>query len=624
LDIVNEPTAAALAFGEALGYLDTTGLPREEMNVMVYDLGGGTFDATLLRLAMGDIKTIATDGDVQLGGHDWDKRLVDYAAESFIKSYQVDPRTDPATLNRLYQEAMEAKHTLTARNRASMRVEYDGRSCEVQLLREQFEEMTADLLERTAYTSRQLLTAAGLEWKDVKRVLLVGGSSRMPMVSRMLKSMTSVEPDRTVNPDEAVARGAALYANYLLAKEEGSQRPIFRVSNVNAHSLGIEGIDTETLRKKNVILIPRNSQLPAKHTERFSTKSDGQRSIVVRVLEGESSLPGECIAIGRTVVRDLPAGLPKGWPVEVTFEYAMNGRLTVRALVPGTQHQAKLELERDVGLSGEGMAHWRTPIAAAAGFEAFEQAVAAAMRRTEEARGATAPPSSLPPPLPPGVGPSPALPPEPVSAPAGPGLKPAARVELALPPTLAPSPAQPERRPEKLPERPAETRPQAPATAASASAALGVPAMPPVSGPAAAAEPPVSSAPSPSPPPSFPPSSVQQGPDVAMRAEQPSGAGWSSSPLPLSVPKFEPRPSQVSDAPSFPPPVPPSGPAEGMFATSPAAPSPTREPLLPRWLSQILGHGTAALLGVAGALVLVKLACIFFPDKFSFPLEWWK
>ena len=147
----------------------------------------------------------------------------------------------------------------------------------------------------------------------------------------MLRQMSGIEPDHTVNPDEAVARGAALYAAYLLAKESRRQRaPSLTITNVNSHSLGVEGIDPETLRKTNVVLIPRNTPLPAKVTERFVTKSENQRSIVVQVLEGESSLPGECTAIGRTVIRDLPEGLPKNWPVEVTFEYGANGRLTVQ------------------------------------------------------------------------------------------------------------------------------------------------------------------------------------------------------------------------------------------------------------------------------------------------------
>jgi len=374
LDIVNEPTAAALAFGESLGYLTPEGQPRQELTVMVYDLGGGTFDVTLLRLAAGKVQTLATDGDVQLGGHDWDQRLVDRAAECFLKTHQLDPRQDPATLNRMYLDAMEAKHTLSARSRAVMQVNFQGRSTEVAFTREEFEEMSADLLERTSYTSRQLLGVAGLDWKDVQRVLLVGGSTRMPMVARMLQGLSGIQPDRSVNPDEAVARGAALYAGHLLAMQSGTPRNTFQVTNVNAHSLGVEGIDTDTLRKKNVVLIRRNTPLPARCTERFATRAVGQRSIAIKVLEGESLQPGECIAIGRTVVRDLPGGLPKGWPVEVAFEYATNGRLAVEALVPGTRHQARLELVRETGLSNEGLTRWKRPVGAAGGFSTFESA----------------------------------------------------------------------------------------------------------------------------------------------------------------------------------------------------------------------------------------------------------
>ncbi len=375
LDIVNEPTAAALGFGEVLGYLSPQGKPLGEMVVMVYDLGGGTFDATLLRLAAGDIRTLATDGDVQLGGHDWDTRLVDYAAAVFQKTHGCDPREDPASLARLYSAAVEAKHTLSARTRTVLRVEHAGRVCDVPIFREQFEEMTADLLERTAYTTRQLLQAAGVRWSDVSRILLVGGSTRMPMVARMLQELSGRVPDRTVNPDEAVARGAAIYARYLLLADRGPGAVPFRVTNVNAHSLGVEGIDPQTLRKVNIILIPRNTPLPAKATERFMTKAEGQRSIVIKFLEGESSLPGECTAIGRTVIRDLPAGLPKGWPIEVTFEYQRNGRLTVHGVVPGTDRQVVLDLERDAGLSQEGIARWKQAVAGGAGFDAFEEMV---------------------------------------------------------------------------------------------------------------------------------------------------------------------------------------------------------------------------------------------------------
>ena len=375
LDIVNEPTAAALAFGEIHGYLSPAGGAEEEMTVLVYDLGGGTFDVTLLRLRPGDIRTLATDGDVQLGGHDWDMRLVDHVAESFLSrgSHGADPRQDPSALSRLYSEVLEVKHTLSARGRAAVRVDHAGCSDQIQVTREQFEELTADLLERTAYTTRQLLVAANLQWTQVSRVLLVGGGTRMPMVVEMLRQMTGIAPDHTVNPDEAVARGAALYASHLLAEQaEEGPGSSFQVTNVNSHSLGVEGIEQETFRKTNVVLIPRNTPLPARFTERFITKSAGQRSIAIQVLEGESSLPAECTAIGRTVIRDLPPGLPQGWPVEVTFEYGANGRLSVQGVVPGTHREVELKVERDAGLSGERISGWRQAVSSASGFDAFE------------------------------------------------------------------------------------------------------------------------------------------------------------------------------------------------------------------------------------------------------------
>ncbi|MFI5382090.1 MAG: Hsp70 family protein [Tepidisphaerales bacterium] len=381
LDIVNEPTAAALAFGETLGYLTPGASPKNELTLLVYDLGGGTFDATLLRLGPGNIQTIATDGDVQLGGHDWDMRLVEHVANRFKRLQKMDPRKDPVMMNRILAAVIDAKHALSARARTNVRIELAGEVVEVPVSREQFEEMTSDLLERTAYTTRQLLAAANMEWKDISRLLLVGGATRMPMVVDMLRKLSGLEPDHTVHPDEAVARGAALYAAYLLGKESGeAAHAQVAITNVNSHSLGVEGIDPETLRKRNVTLIPRNTPLPAKVTERFVTKSVGQQSIAIQVLEGESSLPGECTAIGRTVIRDLPEDLPKNWPVDVTFEYAANGRLTVEAIVPGTHQSAVLELERAVGMSHDGIARWKQPVGAAAGFNEFDSMVQQALQ----------------------------------------------------------------------------------------------------------------------------------------------------------------------------------------------------------------------------------------------------
>jgi len=429
LDIVNEPTAAALAFGEIHGYLSPTGGATDRIHVLVYDLGGGTFDVTLLRLEPGNVCTLATDGDVQLGGHDWDLRLVNHVAESFRKAHGVDPRHDPVGCSRLYREVVAAKHSLTARGRATIRVEHGGFSDEIRVSRAEFEEITADLLERTAHTTRQLLVAAGLDWADVSRLLLVGGATRMPMVQEMLRRTTGIAPDHTVHPDEAVARGAALYASHLLAEQaEAGRGSSFQVTNVNSHSLGVEGIEQETLRKANIVLIPRNTPLPVKFTERFVTKRAGQSSIVIRVLEGESSAPDQCTPIGRTVIRNLPPDLPQGWPVEVTFEYGVNGRLAVHGVVPGTQRRAELSIERNVGLSGERVSRWEGAVSSTSGFGAFETLVDEALGLDEAGApsGSSRRPSAD----------------EPAVPEASPGLAPVPGGKAAAPP-LAPGQATP-------------------------------------------------------------------------------------------------------------------------------------------------------------------------------------
>ena len=388
LDIVNEPTAAALAFGERLGYLTQSGATTKEMTVLVYDLGGGTFDATLLHMSPGNVQTLATDGDVQLGGHDWDLRLIDYAAERFIQSGGDDPRADSASLGRLYMAIEEAKHTLSARSRATVRIDHGGHSHSLDITRQQFADLSADLLERTAYTTKQVLTEGGVSWNKLSRILLVGGSTRMPMVAEKLEQMSGMRVDRTVNPDEAVARGAAIYAKFLLNQRAGRQTG-FQVSNVNSHSLGIEGIDPETLRKTNVTLIPRNTPLPATFTERFTTKRAGQQSIVIQVLEGETSNPEDCTQIGRTVVRGLPANLPQGTPISVTFSYQTNGRLEVHTEIPGIEQEHRLTLERNSGLSEANVANWRGSVSTAAGFGSLA-ALAVADVPPEAAHPATA------------------------------------------------------------------------------------------------------------------------------------------------------------------------------------------------------------------------------------------
>ena len=365
LDIVNEPTAAALAFGEQLGYLTRRGEFREPINVLVYDLGGGTFDVTVITLSPGEFRTLATDGDVELGGRDFDERLATHVANEFRQRSGFDLRPDQAAWNNLMAQIEQAKHTLSSRERAVIRIDHGGKSAEIPVGREQFQQLTEDLLERSAFTTRQVMSAAGLSFDDIGRVLLVGGSTRMPMVAGMLKHLSGITPDLSLNPDEAVARGAAIYAGYLLSQQNdvGTPPATFKVTDVNSHSLGVQGIDQTTKLKENVIIIRRNTALPATATERFATQTDGQRSIVVQVLEGESTQAHLCSPIGRSVLRNLPPGLLQGTPVDITFQYGTNGRLSVRAVIPGVNQKLVIDLQRERGLDAQRLHRWKLVLA---------------------------------------------------------------------------------------------------------------------------------------------------------------------------------------------------------------------------------------------------------------------
>ncbi|MHB8866904.1 MAG: Hsp70 family protein [Pirellulaceae bacterium] len=358
MDIINEPTAAAVAFGFQRGFLSETGSHRERRNILVYDLGGGTFDVTVMQIAGREFIALATDGDVHLGGRDWDQRLVDGVAEEFVRKYGVDPREDPNVEGRLWRECEDAKRTLSARVRTGIVCEYQGQSVRCEVTRQQFEEMTLDLLERTAFTTRQTLQATGLQWSDIDRILLVGGSTRMPAVVRMLKGLSGQEPDQSVSPDEAVAHGAALHAGLVLARNAG-RAPRFHIKNVNSHSLGVVANEPTTNQLRNAILIPRNTPLPAEATRIFKTQKPGQKSILVQIVEGESASPADCSQIGRCSVHDLPPELPAKTPIEVGFRYHENGRLSVRVKVAGTNTKLEHEIMRENSLTRDQLNSWR-------------------------------------------------------------------------------------------------------------------------------------------------------------------------------------------------------------------------------------------------------------------------
>ncbi len=359
MSIINEPTAAALAYGfDALG-IDKT--------VLVYDLGGGTFDVTLMRISGHTITMLATDGDVQLGGKDWDERIIDFAAESFIKNHGVDPRQEPDTLQALYGQAEQAKLRLSKLPATRLSVTCQGLADTVELTREQFEEMTEDLLSQTETTLRLTVQQAAMDFKDIDEILLVGGSTRMVAVRRMLQRIMGREPKHLINPDECVAHGAAIHAvmTQMRLRDAGQPvpRPLVREEHlerfrqmeerlINSHTLGIIALDLES-RQLVVPIIPRGAHIPRKEIKTFRTSTDNQQQIRIMVMEGESDKPEACAQLGMCLVKGLPPDLSKGTPIEVCFECTQDGQLKVQARLPMIHQIVSSKIARTMGMTEE-------------------------------------------------------------------------------------------------------------------------------------------------------------------------------------------------------------------------------------------------------------------------------
>ena len=312
--------------------------PEAARKILVYDLGGGTFDVTVMEIGGHDFIALATDGDVQLGGKDWDQRLVDFVAEEFIRKFKHrSPRRPQRQRPPVARVRGRQADAVGPHEGAASRCDYKGQAVRVEITRQQFEEMTQDLLDRTAFTTRQTLQAAGLDWTDIDRVLLVGGSTRMPaVVDDAAASCRARSRTASVSPDEAVAHGAALHAGILLDKHEG-ETPNFKIRNVNSHSLGVVATDTSTTRQRQRDPdSPQHAAAGRRPSGVFKTQKANQQSILVQIVEGESASPDDCSQLGKCVVRNLPPDLPAQTPIEVRFKYEENGRLTVVVAVQGT------------------------------------------------------------------------------------------------------------------------------------------------------------------------------------------------------------------------------------------------------------------------------------------------
>ena len=372
IDILDEPTAAALAYsfqtqhGRGRGLGSVLGLQENlQQTVLVYDLGGGTFDVTVVRLAGHRFQCMAIEGDVRLGGKDWDERIVVYVANLFQRQHGSDPLANPQTLVNLFTAAERAKRTLSKLPQTTVTVSHEGKILTVPLTRAEFETMTRDLLIRTRLTVQQVLRQASIGWDQVDRVLLVGGSTHMPMTRQMLQELSGKQPDTSLAVSEVVARGAALHAGIISARQARSGHGLQQVArdllgkvvqiNVNAHSLGIEAKNRKQERV-NSILIAKNTQLPTASSRVYYTVAPDQRVVRIKVLQGEAARAEDCITIGECWIEDLPANLPSRSPVQVRCSMGSNGLIDVLALDMTSGRMVRTEIRRDSGLTEDEIA----------------------------------------------------------------------------------------------------------------------------------------------------------------------------------------------------------------------------------------------------------------------------
>lgn len=363
-DILNEPTAAALAYarrarrlaGEAGPMFE---IPGGEMTVVVYDLGGGTFDLTVVRLRSNRFEVLATGGDRQLGGKDWDEEIVGFVAEEFKRQFGLDPREDLRARDKLASMAERVKILLTDLESVPVEYAYKGHMLETTLTRGRFEELTANLLVQTRLTAEAVVRReAKLQWEDIDHVLLVGGSTRMPMVREMLQKTVGKPPNAELNPDQVVSHGAAIHAGIIAAKagegaleeEVGGQLGKVEVFNVNSHALGVAILRND--KPATAVLIPKNTQIPFAASRVYGLRRyAGTSALRVRVLEGESPDPEHCVEIGNCRITGLPEDLPRGAPIQVRLACESNGLVNVMALDMTNGKFVESVIERHNGLT---------------------------------------------------------------------------------------------------------------------------------------------------------------------------------------------------------------------------------------------------------------------------------
>ena len=348
LGIINEPTAAALAYCH--GQANSDGI------VMVYDIGGGTFDITIMRLSenLSKVDILATTGNRNLGGFDFDNAIISKVIDQFKKEHNIDLEDDDTACQDLRIKAENLKKALSSRPKASLSIVSQGKPLKVEITREEFETMIKSQIDSTKASMEIAMDDAGLKWSDISKILLVGGSTRIPAIQNMIKDLTGIEPSRELNPDEAVAIGAAYYADSMNVETTGQQPKAekkIEIVDVNSHSLGIITTHNGEYDIASFI-IPRNTPIPASGEKEYYTLSDNQKCLKVEVVEGEDEDPAYDTVIGTTTLTLTPR--PKDSPIGVMMQYDKNGIIHVRVRdnVDGSD-LGEMHIDRESNLSDD-------------------------------------------------------------------------------------------------------------------------------------------------------------------------------------------------------------------------------------------------------------------------------
>ena len=344
LRIINEPTAAAIAYG-----MRDVGSKK----IMVYDLGGGTFDVTVASIENSAIEVLATEGDHSLGGKDWDDCLAVYVSEKFNEEFGVDPLEDDDAFNSILVSCEKAKKQLTARSVTTISVVYEGKKGKYEITKELFEDLTSHLVERTWGLSIQALENANIENHSLVDTILVGGSTRMPMISKFIEERMGNKPKTGINVDEAVACGAAIQAS-MEAENKGLGKKLFtigsikRVKDVMSHSLGMVAINDDQTKYINDRIIYKNSSIPIMKDRSYQlkTKRNGENILEIYVTQGESDRPLDCSILGKYVVSDITHVDNGPAFIDVTYSYDENGVVNVTALEKSTKKQLPIIVEK--------------------------------------------------------------------------------------------------------------------------------------------------------------------------------------------------------------------------------------------------------------------------------------